>query len=367
MKAYVESNPPIKLSRYLAGFFYSGNNFARVILTSRGRDAIQLAINSLDLKNNDLVLSPALTCDTVTGVFSSNCQTTFYDLRPDYSIDVSILERLLNSKPEIKAVYVIHYFGFIHRNIEQISALCKKYGILMIEDHAHSAFSDYNEGLSDIQIFSFRKLLPTADGGGIRINKKITEHKFLLKHRLIANIKGLSIAFKRIISLYSSSVRRSAGKLIQLDINRLNSGNTKIEPLPVSVFGKGIIRSSDLGKISSIRREQYLIWKELLDPTPFMPLFPDLGSETVPFGFPIQIQNSMEVLNHFKKFNVFLKVHWVGLPPDTEISCPVSHHLAQSSITLPIYPGLTKKHMVLIKDELLKCGVPFKGSRSLQV
>ena len=358
MKAYIENNPPVSLLKYLTSPLYSGSNFSNVYLTSRGRDAIQLAIDFLRIQNDDLVLLPALTCDTVSSVFASNCQTIYYDLNKDYSIRVSVLERFLKENPGIKLIYIIHYFGFIHHNMPQISSLCKKYGVILIEDHAHSALSDYNEELADIHIFSFRKLFPTADGGGIRITHQEIHNKFKFKHKLISNQKGLLIAFKRIASLYSNGLRSSVGKLIKHDINRLNNGYSRIDPLPISLFGKGIISSSDINEISAERRKQYLLWNKLIASTPFRPIFPVLYDETVPFGFPIKLQNSKEIVDHFKKFNIFLKVNWFELPPNTKKPCPVSHRLAETSVTLPIYPGLKEDHMWFIKDELLKYGVP---------
>jgi len=360
MRAYIESNPPINILAYLAGIFKSGNNFSDVLLTSRGRDAIQLAFNYLELKNDDTVLLPALTCDTVTGIFSGNCSEIFYDLNEDYSIDISALEQILSKNREIKLVYVIHYFGFIQKNIQQISSLCKKYDITLIEDHAHSALSEYRRDFSDIQIYSFRKLFHTADGGGIRMGtgKKKINYKFKLKNKIIANIKGFLIAVKRIGSLYSKKIRSAFGKVIQSEIDEMAEGNTKIDPLPVSAFGRGIISSADMDKICEVRRRLYVKWNEIIDSTPFDPVFPDLDSETVPFGFPIRMQNNIEVADHFKAFNIFLKIHWLTLPSGTKETCPISHHLAGTSLTLPIYPGLKESQMYFIKDQLVKFGIP---------
>lgn len=361
MRAYIESNPPINILAYLTGIFKSGNNFSDVLLTSRGRDAIQLASNYLEFKDDDTVLLPALTCDTVTGIFSGNCNMIFYDLNKDYSINLSALEEQLKENPEIKLVYVIHYFGFIQKNIQQISSLCKKYDSTLIEDHAHSALSEYRRDLSDIQIYSFRKLFPTADGGGIRAatGKNKLHYKFRLKHKIIANLKGFLIAVKRVGSLYSKKIRAVFGKVIQNEIDEMGEGRAKIEPLPVSAFGRGIISSADMDKIRKKRCRLYGKWNEIIDSTPFDPVFPELDSETVPFGFPIRLRNNIEVADHFKTFNIFLKIHWLSLPPGTKDTCPTSHHLAGTSITLPIYPGLKESQMYFIKDQLVKFGIPY--------
>jgi dTDP-4-amino-4,6-dideoxygalactose transaminase len=365
MNAYIENNPPINLFKYLLGMFRTGQEFADVICTSRGRDAIQLALDYLDLSDRDTILLPTLTCDTVTSVVLNNCKAAYYDLNRDYSIDIATLEQIIQTNESIKVVYVIHYFGFIHENIAQISALCKQYGVLLIEDHAHSALSKYQNTYADTQIFSFRKLLPTADGGGIRFNRTTVDHNFRFRDQMAANIKALLIAIKRIGSLYSATLRSRFGSLIQQDIDRLSSGSRRIDPLPVSTFGNSIIRSADIKEISEIRRRQYRWWQEIMGSTVFVSPFSHLPDEVVPYGFPVKLQNPREVIEHFKQYNIFLKMNWEILPAGTKETHPISHELAESSLTLPIYPGLHKKQMLFLRDEIVMHGVPLFESEKI--
>lgn len=357
-KKNIASNPPIRIFTYLFGPFKKGNNFQQITLTSRGRDSIQLACDYFNIGQEDVALIPAFTCDTVTGVFKGNCRMDYYDLKENLKINANEIERRLSENPKIKLLYVIHYFGFLHRNINELSLLCKSYGIILVEDHAHSALSQSNSNLSDIQIFSFRKLLPTADGGGLAINQNGFNHTFSKKSKITANIKGIIIALKRLGSLYSSEFRRYIGKVIQKDISNLNEGSSKITPLPISIFGKGIIYSADLQQNSIERRKQYKTWGILLEETPFEPLLPDLEEDTVPIGYPVKVCNNKEIVEYFKKYNIHLKIHWAELPKEALASCPVSLKISRSSITLPIYPGLKITDMKFIRDELLKCAVP---------
>ena len=357
-KRYIESNPPVRIFKYIFSPLRRGSNLKNVILTSRGRDSIQLACNYLNVGPEDVALVPAFTCDTVTGILVSNCKLTYYDISEVFKIDVTEIERLISENPMIKILYVIHYFGFLHKNMEELNSVCKSNGITLIEDHAHSALTQGKNSLSDIQIFSFRKIFPTADGGGMLIHGEEFNHSFNLKSKITANLKGFMIAFKRIGSLYSSTFRRYIGGVIQKDISNLNEGSSRINPLPVSIFGKGIIRSADLQKNASERREQFKLWENLIEETPFEPLLPGLEEGTVPVGFPIKVGNNTEVAEYFKKFNIFLKIHWTLLPEGTAETCPVSLKISRSSITLPIYPGLIEQDMKFIRDELLKCAVP---------
>jgi dTDP-4-amino-4,6-dideoxygalactose transaminase len=282
----------------------------------------------------------------------------YYDISEDFKISENEIERHISENPKIKMLYIIHYFGFLHKNIEELSSVCKRKGIILVEDHAHSALSQGKENLSDIQIFSFRKIFSTADGGGLLVKEGGFEYDFPLKSKIAANIKGLVIAIKRIGSLYSPLFRRTVGGMIQKDISSLNEGSSKITPLPVSKFGKGIICSADLQQNALERRKQFKIWKSLMESTPFKCLFPDLEEGTVPVGYPVKVSNNTEVVEYFEKYNIFLKIHWSSLPKGTAETCPVSFKISRGSITLPIYPGLKTSDMKFIRDELLKCAIP---------
>lgn len=104
-----------------------------------------------------------------------------------------------------------------------------------------------------------------------------------------------------------------------------------------------------------------------MESTPFKPLFSDLEEGTVPVGYPVKVSNNTEVVEYFKKYNIFLKIHWNPLPEGAAEACPVSLKISRGSITLPIYPGLKKDDMKFIRDEFLKCAIPeeVKNSKTL--
>jgi perosamine synthetase len=71
-------------------------------------------------------------------------------------------------------VLVIHYFGFAESSIESLAELCRKAGVTLIEDCAHSLFSRYRgRPLGDfapISVFSLRKTLPLLEGGALNMS-----------------------------------------------------------------------------------------------------------------------------------------------------------------------------------------------------
>jgi len=363
LKNLIEINPPISLLKYFTCIVPKKNHLWNdVILTSRGRDGIELMISFLKLTKNDVVLLPALTCDTVTAPFERTCKVDFYDLEYDYSANIeNILFHIMNYR-DIKILYVINYFGIIQKELKRIHEICKQNNILLAEDHSHSALSSLigpKLCAADFKIYSFRKLFPTPDGGGIWINDKHnlpTKFKYSRVDNLKSVIQGSIIGIKR--KVYHFPYFR---KIIEYCIRHEKENDYFVKRhssvLPISSNSKNIINSSNIDSISKERRKQFLLWVSLFDGTGFNSAFCYLEETTIPHCFPLKVANPLEILEYFKKYNIYLKIHWPHLNPSTLISCPVSHYLAKYSLSLPIYPGLRYSEMKFIRDNILKIGV----------
>ena len=117
---------------------------------------------------------PAFHCVTaVEPIVRAGYTPLFYKINEDLSIDYEDLCAKLSS--DIAAVVVINYFGF-PADIEGILALREKYDYYVIDDWAHSFLDAKSQKLTgdkgDMAIFSFRKLVPSYAGGGLRINSE---------------------------------------------------------------------------------------------------------------------------------------------------------------------------------------------------
>ncbi|WP_340106955.1 DegT/DnrJ/EryC1/StrS family aminotransferase [Rhodohalobacter sp. 8-1] len=361
MRYNIDSLPPVNWLTYTIGFFKNGLNFQDVLLTLRGRDAIRVALKTINIQKDDVILLPALICNTVTGPISSSCKIKYYDLKKDYSINIEHINRLVNSDKNIRAIYVVHYFGFIQKKTSEIRDLCDKLGLILIDDHAHSALSVFDSNISDVSIFSFRKLLPTADGGGIqsKLNDKSLLNDF--KPTLKSNLLGLIIGMKRLMVARSVILRKWVGKSIQKNIEQKSELATPVSAKPISRFASGIIKSADLNQISRKRRNQFYQWNSLMMKYNQIPVFDTLENGTVPYGFPVRLSNPKRVQSHFKKYSVYLKIHWEEMPQGLEKECPVSYQLVNNTITLPIHPGVTLEAMQFIAKEFDSIAMPMVG------
>lgn len=160
--------------------------------------ALRLLIKSdenwpgLDI-NNDIVLTPALTCfATTSSILANNCKIGWLDVDENTSnIDFKDLEKKLNEKTKI--IYIVHWGGN-PVNLNKLKELQKsykqKYGFKfkIIEDCAHAFGAKFdNKKLGNhgnICVFSLQaiKHLTCGDGGIIILpNEKLYNRAKLLR------------------------------------------------------------------------------------------------------------------------------------------------------------------------------------------
>jgi dTDP-4-amino-4,6-dideoxygalactose transaminase len=132
--------------------------------------ALHLAIMALGLEPGDEVIVPAF-----TWVTSAHCaeyvgaRAVFADVEFDtFNLDPQTLQAAIT--PRTRAVIVVHLFGLAAK-MEEIMALARRYQLSVIEDAACAVGTTYAGqpvgGLGDIGCFSFhpRKIITTGEGG----------------------------------------------------------------------------------------------------------------------------------------------------------------------------------------------------------
>jgi len=155
-------------------------------LTS-GSAAIHLALKASGVEKNDIVFCQDLT-------FSATANPIIYQRATPVFIDSDLktwnmcpeaLEEAFIKYPQVKAVLLVHLYGF-PVNMDEIVRICKKYNTVLIEDAAESLGAYYKNQhtgtFGDFGIFSFNgnKIITTSGGGMLVSNdeKKIEKAKF---------------------------------------------------------------------------------------------------------------------------------------------------------------------------------------------
>lgn len=177
--------PCIRISPFSNKSIYSPNNENTIvkryfderldhyIFTKKGREAISLALADINLHSNDIVT--ILT--TSNNFYISSCVTKEIEKFCKWSRKIT---------SQTKALFINHEFGYAY---SQLSELKKKYNIPIIEDCAHSFFTQCNDigNVGDYVIYSLPKAFPIQLGGILKTKRPIKTSQNLELESYICN------------------------------------------------------------------------------------------------------------------------------------------------------------------------------------
>lgn len=147
----------------------------KVLLTTSGTDALEMAALLCDLKPGDEVILPSYTFSSTANAFALfGARLVFVDVRPDtMNMDERQLEDAIT--PRTRVIVPVHYAG-VSCEMDTILALARKYGLLVVEDAAQGVMSTYRGkalgAIGNIGCYSFHetKNYSMGEGGAILIN-----------------------------------------------------------------------------------------------------------------------------------------------------------------------------------------------------
>lgn len=150
-------------------------NSKKVMLTTSGTSALDMAVMLCDISEGDEVILPSYTfSSTANAIILNGGVPVFVDVRPDtMNIDETMIEAAITDKT--KAVIVVHYAG-VACEMDAVMKIASRYGLKVIEDAAQSIMSRYKGRylgtIGDIGCFSFHetKNLSMGEGGAISLN-----------------------------------------------------------------------------------------------------------------------------------------------------------------------------------------------------
>lgn len=141
-------------------------------LTS-GTAGLQLALQAIDLKPGDEVITTAMTfVASLNTIVQAGGKPVLVDIDETHNIDISKLEKAITKKT--KAIMPVHFTG-LPVDLEPLYALAKKHQLHVIEDAAQAIGSHYKGKIigsfGDMQVFSFHpnKNMTTGEGGCVTL------------------------------------------------------------------------------------------------------------------------------------------------------------------------------------------------------
>ena len=147
----------------------------KVLLTTSGTTALDMAALLCDLQPGDEVILPSFTfSSTATAFVLAGAKLVFVDIRPDtMNIDENKIEAAITDKT--KVIVPVHYAG-VACEMDTIMAIARKYNLNVVEDAAQGIMSTYKGRplgtIGDFGCFSFHetKNYSMGEGGALIIN-----------------------------------------------------------------------------------------------------------------------------------------------------------------------------------------------------
>lgn len=144
-------------------------NAQKVLLTTSGTSALDMALFLCGLQPGDEVILPSYTfSSTATAPVLAGAKLVFVDVRPDtMNIDETRIEAAITDRT--KAIIVMHYAG-VSCEMDTIMEISRRYHLLVVEDAAQGVMSTYKGKalgtICDFGCYSFHETKNYSMGEG---------------------------------------------------------------------------------------------------------------------------------------------------------------------------------------------------------
>ena len=147
----------------------------KVLLTTSGTTALDMASLLCELKPGDEVILPSFTFSSSATAFANyGVKLVFVDIRPDtMNIDETKIEAAITDKTRV--ILVMHYAG-VACEMDTIMNIARRHGLLVVEDAAQGVMSSYKGKalgtIGDFGCYSFHetKNYSMGEGGAVLVN-----------------------------------------------------------------------------------------------------------------------------------------------------------------------------------------------------
>lgn len=306
-----------------------------VVGLNSGTDALEFCLRALEIGPGDEVITPANSyIATSLAISYVGAKPVLVDCDPHtYQVDVSQIEKKITKKT--KAILPVHLYG-APCEIDRIMKIAKKNKIFVIEDVAQAVGTTLNGkkmgSFGDINAFSFypgKNMGAYGDAGAIATSSKKLYEKTLFLRNYGQTKKYHHVTFgrnSRLDEIQAAVLRVKLKYIDEWNKTRRDVASMYYETLSKvktqSLLPKGE-SNYHLFVIETKKRDQL---QKFLEKN-------NIGT-LIHYPIPIHLQKTYSHLGH-KKGNF-----------------PIAEKVAKSILSLPIYPGLTKKEITHISQKI---------------
>ena len=301
-----------------------------------GLDALWLAFRVLGIGAGDEVIVQANTyIASVMGITINGAVPVFVEPDEYYNINVEQIEAKITGRT--KAVLVVHLYGQASC-MEPIVALCKKYGLKLVEDCAQSHGARYDGQMTgtfgDIGCFSFypsKNLGAFGDAGAIVTN----DGKIAADMRMYRNYGSEKRYYNKVVGANSRLDELQAG-LLRVRLKHMEE-ITKERIMLAQRYGREL--SNDALSLPKVRR----------------------GADSVWHQYVIRCEEREKLIRYLEEHGIGSIIHYPIPPHLSEAysylglgrgSFPVTEHYSDSVLSIPMYNGMTQEEQGFVIEAL---------------
>lgn len=320
--------------------FYPGNNYCTGCAS--GLDAIEIALRTLEIKQNEIVLTtPISAFATTLAIIRAGGIPAFVDTDKSGQIDLEIAEKYFKTNPHVKYFVPVHMYGHA-LDLQKLHYLKKKYNLKVVEDCAQAISAKSGQksvgSIGNITATSFyptKNLGCLGDGGAILT--KIEKLDIMCKN--LRNYGQSSKYCHTVLGLNSRLDELQAKIMLDVFLPKLNKA-TKHRQDIAKIYLKGI-------KNKNIK----------ILPKP-------KDSKSVYHLFPIVCNKRDSLKEYLKQNNIESAVHYPIIIPDQEAmkntpyfifgNLNISRNIANTELSLPINTTITKDEALTVVSVINK-------------
>ncbi len=294
-----------------------------------GTDAMVMSLHALGLQPGDEVICPVFTFVATADVIPRiGASIVFIDINADFTLDVEAVRAAITERT--KAILAVHLYGKT-ADIVALQQICSEFGIHLIEDVAQATGAEINGKAAGTfgtaGCFSF---YPTKNLGGFGDGGMVITDNDELAHRLRLYRDHGRDENRRFVEIgYNSRLDSLQAALLDLKLANLDEDNA--DRVANAAFYNGVLNpevfslpnaggeGEHVYNLYTIRHPQRDLLRQFLK---------DRQIDTqIYYDRPLHLEPCFEYLG-------YVEGHF-----------PVAEQAAREVLSLPVFPGLTRKEM----------------------
>jgi len=305
----------------------------------------------------------------VQAIQAAGASIRYYAVNRHLELDLDEVARLCRSNP--RALYVTHFLGW-PQPIDELAALCRERGIMLIEDCALALLSQAGQRplgtFGHYAVFCLYKTLPVPNGGLLVQHAKVPEELMPLALRScsLASVGGRSLDLAlewvrgrsdRLGKILGLPKKALAQLLNALGVERQPAGTAAFDlahvNLRMSSLCHGLVKRFDYEQIRRTRRANFLRLQERLAGRVTVPR-QELGEGVCPLLFPLLVPDKPSAARALRQRGIGALEWWSHAPAIKTGASSDSQLLRDHLLGLPIHQDVTPSQVEYMADQVLR-------------